>query len=112
MFTGGGFCDPILPSVDYDVVEIPNNIMPDFRLERCDLTSLTKRRLATPSEITEYDDTQKSSRADSIDRDLLIQAIAQLDYEERQKLQVKASQTLLTPAQCKARVRAIYLSLL
>lgn len=47
-----------------------------------------------------------------IDDNALIQAVAMLDFEERQKLQVKAGQTLRTPAECKARIRAIYRALL
>lgn len=54
----------------------------------------------------------KDRIAELIDTDLLIQAVAQLDYEERQKLQVKAGQTLRTPAECKARAKVIYRSLL
>jgi hypothetical protein len=54
----------------------------------------------------------KDVQATDIDADLLIQAVAQLDYEERQKLTVINGQTLRTAAQCKARVKAIYRSLL
>lgn len=54
----------------------------------------------------------KAEVAAAIDADLLIQAVAQVDFEERQKLTVKAGQALLTAAQTKARVKAIYLSLL
>lgn len=56
--------------------------------------------------------TQKDRIAATIDGNVLIQAVAQLDFEERQKLQVSPGQTLLTAAQCKARVRVIYRSLL
>jgi hypothetical protein len=71
----------------------------------------------TPAEIDAVTDAEaaaaiKDTQASAIDADLLIQAVAQLDYEERQKLTVKAGQTLLTPAQCRARVKAIYRSLL
>lgn len=50
--------------------------------------------------------------ADGIDTDVLIQAVAQLDFEERQKLTVRSGQTLLTAPQCRARAKAIYRSLL
>jgi hypothetical protein len=55
---------------------------------------------------------EKAAQAASADTDLLLQAVAQVDFEERQKLTVKAGQTLLTAAQCKARIRAVYQSLL
>ena len=64
------------------------------------------------AEIDSYDAAQKDARAAKINEDALIQAVAQLDYEERQKLQVKNGQTLRDPAQCKARIKAIYRSLL
>jgi len=57
-------------------------------------------------------DAEKAARAARVDDDLLIQAVAMLDFEERQKLVVAAGQTLRTLQQCRARVRAIYLSLL
>jgi hypothetical protein len=57
-------------------------------------------------------DAEKAERAASSDTDLLIQAVARVDFEERQKLTVKAGQTLLTAAETKARIRAIYQSLL
>jgi len=57
-------------------------------------------------------DMERATLANSVDGNLLMQAVAQLDYEERQKLQVKAGQTLLTPAECKARIKAIYRGLL
>lgn len=47
-----------------------------------------------------------------IDADLMIRAVAQLDFEERQKLVVINGQTLRTAAQCFARVKAIYRGLL
>lgn len=54
----------------------------------------------------------KDADAANIDDDLLIQAVARVDFEERQKLQVKAGQTLLTAPEVKARVKAIYRGLL
>lgn len=57
-------------------------------------------------------DAEKAAFAAAIDANPLIQAVAQLDFEERQKLVVINGQTLRTAAQCKARVRAIYQSLL
>lgn len=57
-------------------------------------------------------DAENTIAANQIDGNLLIQAVAQLDFEERQKLTVKAGQTLLTAAQARARVKAIYKSLL
>lgn len=57
-------------------------------------------------------DAEKAERASNADTDLLIQAVARVDFEERQKLTVKAGQTLLTAAETKARIRAIYQSLL
>lgn len=57
-------------------------------------------------------DAEHTLDANAIDSNLLIQAVAQLDFEERQKLTVKAGSTLLTAAQAKARVKAIYKSLL
>lgn len=50
--------------------------------------------------------------AESIDSNALIQAVARVDFEERQKLQLKTGQTLLTAAETKARVKVIYRGLL
>lgn len=57
-------------------------------------------------------DAERAVLANRIDGDLLIQAVAQLDFEERQKLVVQVGQTLRTAAQCRARIKAIYLALL
>jgi len=54
----------------------------------------------------------KDALSADIDSNLLIQAVAQVDFEERQKLTVKTGQTLLTAAQTKARIKAIYRNLL
>lgn len=57
-------------------------------------------------------DAEKAELASLADADPLLQALAQLDFEERQKLTVRAGQTLLTAAQCRARLKTIYQSLL
>lgn len=54
----------------------------------------------------------KDKEANNLDVDLKFRALAQLDYEERLKLQVKAGQTLRTPAECRLRLKEIYRSLL
>lgn len=66
----------------------------------------------TQGEINSYDAERKDVVAALIDDNRVIQAVAQLDFEERQKLQVKPGQALRTAAECRARVKAIYLSLL
>lgn len=92
---------------DYDVVVVPR--IPDPRTEKWNGNAIVAKSQA---EIDAYDDAQKDIKANNIDIDAALQAVAQLDYEERQKLQVRAGQTLRTPAECKARVKAIYRSLL
>ena len=67
---------------------------------------------ANPADILALETSRKDSLALALDDNLLIQAVAQLDFEERQKLQVKPGQGLRTAAECKQRVRAIYRSLL
>lgn len=57
-------------------------------------------------------DAEKAEMAAALDNNALIQAVARLDFEERQKLTVKAGQTLLTAAETKARIRTIYQGLL
>ena len=57
-------------------------------------------------------DAEKADLAGQADANLLLRAIALLDWEERQKLVVQNGQTLRTQAQCLARVKAIYQSLL
>lgn len=111
VFLFGGFYDAQPPDAAYDVVSFPDaDPHPDPRLQRYD--PATGKRPATAAEIGAYDAERKDATAAWIDDDRLIQAVAQLDFEERQKLQVKAGQTLLTAAQCKARIRAIYRGLL
>ena len=110
-----GFGDPALihtQPTNYTAVEVPGELCPDPRLERYDSSLPSKRRAATLAEISFYDEAIKEAIAIKIDTDPLIQAVAQLDYEERQKLQVKNGQRLFTPSECKARIRAIYRSLL
>lgn len=102
--------------VGYALVELPDaSPKPDERTERVvhhATPELRTIRAATAQEIVAFDDALKDSQANAIDLDAVAQAVAQLDYEERQKLQVKAGQTLRTPAECRARVKAIYKSLL
>ena len=98
--------DPDISIAVYGDVE-PSSINP--RLHKWDGSAIVAK---TQAEIAAYDAAQKDTKAVHIDDDLLIQAVAQLDYEERQKLQVKNGQTLRTAAECKARVKAIYRSLL
>lgn len=57
-------------------------------------------------------DAEKAEFAAALDNNPLIQAVAMLDFEERQKVVVQSGQTLRTLAQCKQRVKAIYQSLL
>lgn len=57
-------------------------------------------------------DAEKAEFAAALDSNPLVQAIALLDFEERQKFTVQAGQTLRTLAQCKARIKAVYSSLL
>lgn len=110
-----GFGDPSLINTqpaNYTLVDVPGDACPDPRMERYDATSPTKRRAATTAEQTAYDDATKDAKAANIDLDAALQAVAQLDFEERQKLQVKAGQSLRTAAECRARLRVIYRSLL
>ena len=57
-------------------------------------------------------DAEKTLVSKQLDTMYALQAIAQLDYEERQKLVVIVGQTLRTAQECKDRVKAIYKSLL
>lgn len=57
-------------------------------------------------------DAEKAEFAAALDNNPLVQAVAMLDLEERQKLIVQAGQTLRNGQQCKARLKAIYQSLL
>lgn len=92
---------------DYDVVVVTR--LPDLRTEKWNGSDIVTRSQA---ELDAYDNTQKDLRADSIDMNAALQAIAQLDFEERQKLQVKVGLVLRTAAECKARLKSIYKSLL
>lgn len=98
---------------DFMLVDQADGIGP--RIERWDVGTLGAQ--PTQSEIDAVSDAQaidaiRDAQAADIDDNLLIQAVAQFDFEERQKLTVKAGQTLLTAPQARARVRAIYRSLL
>lgn len=108
-FRFGGFYEPTTPDSDHSIVTVPGETHPNPRTQRWNGSAVVAK---TPQEIAAYDSALKDTKALSIDNDLLIQAIAQLDFEERQKLQVKNGQTLRTAAQCKARVKEIYRSLL
>lgn len=57
-------------------------------------------------------DAEKTALAAQLDTMAAVQAIAQLDFEERQKLVVKPGQSLRTAAECKDRAKAIYKGLL
>ena len=91
-------------------VTIPR--VPPMRFER--YNGAGGIRSATAQEIADFDTARKDYEADfgSMDPRLAIRALAQLDYEERQKLQVQVGQTLRTVPQCLARFKAIYLGLL
>ena len=114
-----GYFDPIHPELfpnlegialqdpDYDVVIVPR--IPDPRTEKWADSVLTPK---TDQEIAIYDSNIQEEKATKINSDLQIQAVAQLDYEERQKLQIKVGQKLLNPKECKDRVLAIYRSML
>lgn len=110
-----GYGDPALihsqPSA-YTEVEVSGGRCPNPRLTRHDAAAPSKTRAATEAEIAAYDAACQDAKAAEIDTDLLIQAAAQLDYEERQKLMVKVGETLRTPAECTARIKAIYRRLL
>jgi len=91
-------------------VTIPR--VPHARLERYD--GAGGIRSATAQEIADFDTARKDYEADfgAMDVRIALRALAQLDYEERQKLQVQVGQTLRTVPQCLARFKAIYLGLL
>jgi hypothetical protein len=84
---------------------------PDPRTERADGTDPSGIRAASAPEIAAYD-AERRDLLSGRDTDLMLRAVAQLDFEERQKLVVEAGQTLRTQAQCLARVKAIYRALL
>lgn len=98
--------------IDASIINISLSEMPDVENERYDATSQTKRRLATQQEKLDSITNSRTNQSNSIDIDPMIQAAIRLDFEERQKLQVKAGQTLKTAAECKARLKEIYQSLL
>lgn len=86
---------------------------PNPRLTRYDATAPTGIRMATAPEMTAYDAAVKDLRSDAdLNTNKIIQAVARLDFEERQKLEVKVGQTLRTQQQCLDRIKAIYRSLL
>lgn len=86
---------------------------PSPRLTRYDSTAPTGIRMATAQEIAAYDAVLKDAKSDAdINTNKLIQAVARLDFEERQKLTVRAGQTLRTAPECLDRIKAIYRSLL
>lgn len=60
--------------------------------------------------ITEYISLgiEKEEQSKETDNNKIIKALAQLDFEERQKLQIKPGQVLRTAQECKDRIRAIY----
>lgn len=108
-----GVFDPsifLTDSVNYAMVSLPDGRWPDPRLHR--VNSPTSTRPATVAEQSAYDSAVRDTQANDADTNALVQAVAQLDFEERQKLTVKTGQTLRTAAECKARVKAIYRSLL
>lgn len=82
---------------------------PDQRTQRWSGSDVVTKTVA---EIAAYDSALKDARANTIDADAALQAVAQLDFEERQKLQVKAGQSLRSAADCKARLKVIYRGLL
>lgn len=108
-----GIYDPavfLTDTVNYALVALPDGTFPDARTQR--VSSPTAVRAATGTEQDAYDSAARDEQSKNADDNALIQAVAQLDFEERQKLQVKAGQTLRTAAECKARVKAIYRTLL
>ena len=116
-FIEAGYCDPLRPilnqgppttyDLNYDVVVVLR--IPDPRTEKWNGTTLVAK---SAQEIADYDNAAKDARARVINDDALIQAVAMLDFEERQKLTLKVGQTLLTGPEYRARIRAIYRSLL
>ena len=87
--------------------------VPSLRFSRYDATVAGGIRAATAQEMTALLAEEKDARA-TVDHtaNLMMRAVAQLDFEERQKLQVTAGQTLRTAQECLARVKAIYRNLL
>jgi hypothetical protein len=57
-------------------------------------------------------DAERDDRAQQLEGGLVVQAVARALWEEIQKCQVRAGETLLTAQQLRARVRAILKSLL
>lgn len=106
-WTAAGSTAPL--DAAFSIVQIPDGVDLDSRTQKWNGSAVVSK---TAAELTATVNAEKDARATQADTDLLIQAVATLDYEERQKLQVKAGQTLLTAAQCKARVKAIYRNLL
>ena len=98
---------PTIYDLNYDVVVVLR--IPDPRTEKWNGTTLVAK---SAQEIADYDNAAKNTRALGINDDALIQAVAMLDFEERQKLTLKVGQTLLTAPEYRARIRAIYRSLL
>lgn len=108
-FKEGGSYEPTPPDAAHSVVTVPDEARPDPRSQKWNGSAVVAK---SAGEIAAYDDATKTARAGAIDDEAALQAVAQLDFEERQKLTVKNGQTLLTAAQCKARLKAIYKSLL
>ena len=91
----------------YTVVNI--STIPDPRLEKWNGSAVVAK---TRAEIDYYDAARKDSLVQAMDNNPLIQALAKLDYEERQKLQVKSGQKLRTPDECRTRLKELYIGLL
>ena len=110
-FVYGGHPAPydVEPGLSPDQIRVVTNRAVDKRTEKWGGSAIISKSAA---EITAYDDAIKEQRALRIDVDAALQAVAQLDFEERQKLQVKNGETLRTAAECKARIRLIYRSLI
>ena len=97
------------PGLSPGQVRVVADRVPDGRTEKWSgMTWIAK----SAQEIAAWDAARKDAVAAQLDTNLAVQALAQLDFEERQKLVVTSGKTLLTAQQCKARIRAIYRSLL
>lgn len=82
-----------------------------LQTERYDASVKSGIRPATTEELAAAESAAKDAKA-SQSFDLHLRAVAQVDFEERQKLTVRQGQTLRTAQECVDRARAIYRSLL
>lgn len=95
----------------YAMVSISDDIVPDPRAQR--VASPTSLRAATAIEQAAYDSAVLDAKASQdFDADLRMQAVIQLNFEERMKLVVRGGQSLLSDGPLRERGKAIYRSLL